>query len=224
MSLITPKYIPIHIISQKNVQHEWSDWDPYEKIHLPNEGTMTVLSKVSNRGVTAFAIGCAEWVVYRFRKLSSDKTPYDFLESCWVLVMGNEYVQPEGMEESEWKGPIRGAIDLALLTIVNTWNVSEYGSAEQEGGFAAQIALLVLQDKSLFLDWQEKVLQRLIKYYPRDEEAPDGPPVPREVLYPSVDLETVQSDQLIKAFLSKVDYKSNPFLKDIEPAGFTDSA
>jgi len=217
MSLISPKYIPIDLISQKDVQHEWSDWDPYEKIQPQDESTMNVLSKLSNRAITAFSIGCAEWVVYRFIKLSSDKTPYDFLESSWVLVMGNEDVQLEGLEESEWKGPIRGAIDLALLTIVNTWNNSEFDSTEADGAFAAQLALLVLPDKYHFIEWQEKVLQRLIKYFPRDTEYPDGPPVPREVLNPSVDIDAFQSESLIKNFLSKVDYQSNPFLEDIEP-------
>lgn len=217
MSLIPPEYIPIGLISQEVILHEWSDWDPYEKIQPQDEGTMHALSKVSNRGITAFSIGCAEWVVYRFIKLSFDQTPYDFLESCWVLVMGNEDVQLEGLEESEWKGPVRGAIDLALLTIVNTWNKSEFDSTEADGAFAAQMALLVLSDKSLFLEWQEKVLQRLIKYFPRDRENPDGPPVPREILDPSVDLDAFQSESLIKDFLGRVDYQSNPFLEDVEP-------
>lgn len=224
MSLCIPKYIPVDMIAQADVHHEWSDLDPEELVGEPDEDTLALLSKVSNRGVTAFAIGCAEWVVYRLSNYFSDRTAYDFLESCWVLVMGNEDVQLEELEESEWKGPIRGAIDLVLLAITDAWNVSEDGSAEPEGAFAAKIALHILENPSQFMEWQEKVLQRLVKYCPWEERNPDGPPVPREILDPSIDLDFVQSDQLIEDFLSKVDFKSNPFLEDVEPSSTADSA
>ncbi len=223
MSLQSPLYIPVDIISQPNVKHVWDDQNPYEPVGPPDEGTMAVLEKVSNRGVTAFAVGCAEWIVYRFARLSSDKTPFYFLESCWVLIMGNDYVQPSSLKASEWKGPIRGAIDLALLTIVNVWNMSEGGSGHPDGAFAAKIALHVVEHKPQFLEWQEKVLQRLIDCHPRDEEDLDGPAIPREILDPSVDFGSVSGKQLIKDFLSKVDYKSNPFLKNLKPNGFIDS-
>lgn len=217
MPLSTPHYIPVKQLVQEKIQHEWSDWDPYEKIAEPDKNTLEALSKISNRALTAFSIGCAEWVTYRFSMVSTDKTPLDFLESCWVLVMGNDDIQLEGLEESEWKGPIRGAIDLSLLTIVNAWNKAEFGSTEADGAFAAQLALLVIPPKALFLEWQEKVLQRLVSYYPRNADDPDGPPVAREILDPEVNFDVLQADLLINTFLHGVDFSSNPFLQGIDP-------
>jgi hypothetical protein len=212
MSIKMPTYIPVYNIALQKIQHEWDEWDPYEPLGFPDEQVKKKLEQVSNRGITAFAIGCAEWVIYRFHNISSDKTPYDFLEASWVFVMGNDDALPPESDEEEWQGPIRGAIDLSLMTILNTVYFSEEGPPVQNAGLAAQIALHVLVEHLAFLNWQNIALERLMKYCPRDENNPVGFQVPREIFNSSVDLNPEISTLYIKEFLAEVDYKSNLFL------------
>lgn len=218
MSLGVPLYIPLEQIARLDIQHRWSDWDPYELLELPDEGTKNKLRKVSNRGIITFALGCTEWVFYRFTKLLSDrtaKTVYDYLETFWVYVMGNEDAIPPETEHEEWLGPVHGPINLSLMTTLNTIYVSEHGAPIQNGAFSAQIALHVLVEQSPFLSWQDNILERLTRYCPRDEDNPEGLAVPKEILDPSVELTEQIRVRLIEAFLAKVDYAKNPYLNQI---------
>ena len=216
MSLEIPKYVPIDAISQHDVQHEWDDYDPVESPGWPDEATKRRLKKITTYGLVAFAIGCAEWVVYRFSRLSSDKSAYDYLEAFWMFEMGIADAFPEETVDEEWRGPIRGPMDLAFRTIMNTFLLSEKTPAVSHGAFAAQIALHVLEDKRPFLEWQGKVLSRLEKYCVRTDEDPDGQPVPRELLDPDFDLESILHEELIRDFISRTDFKSNPELSHVQ--------
>lgn len=217
MSLRPPKYIPIRHIEQSYIKHTWNDSDPYRSIEIRDVTTEIILDNVSNRGITAFSIGCAEWVVYRFAKLLSDLTPYDYIETYWLYVMGEDRAFPPGMDFDDWLGPIRSPMCLALVQIENIIVGSYYDIPSTPGARSAKIALHVLIDKAPFLEWQKAVLDRLVRYFPRDEGEPDGPFVPREILDPSVDLTSSNRDQLIEAFLRSADYKSNPFIDHLRP-------
>ncbi len=216
MTAEPPRYIRVDQIAEKTIRHSWSDWDPFETLGDADPETVERLDKVSNRGITAFAIGCSEWVVYRPGMLTSDDTPSNYLEAFWAYVMGVTEAQPPETDDEDWKGPIRGPINFALMMTLNTIICSEPedGVPSTYAGLAARVALHVLSDERAFLDWQRSVLERLVRYFPRRTEDPDGPSVPREVLDPTVDLDTENVGRLIREFLSRLDPRRNPFLPD----------
>ena len=216
MALEVPPYIPVDDIAVEDIQYEWSEWDPYEPIGMPSEDVENRLENVSNFGITAFALGCAEWVVYRLSRLSADATPLQFIEACWVTLMGFDEALPPESDEDDWQGPVRAAIDLSLMTVLNTVYLAEEAAPTNHGALAAKIATHVLVDPAPFLAWQDRVLERLEKYCARDENRPDGLPVPREILDPGVDLETADRNALIGAFVEGVDFQANPFLADMD--------
>jgi hypothetical protein len=218
MPLTPPSYVPVESIARPQIRHKWDDFDPYEPLAWPDENTKTRLATVSNHGITAFAIGCAEWVVYRLSPPSSDQTPFDYLEAFWVYVMGHPRALPPETEHEQWTGPIRGPMNLALMTVLNTVYLSEDGPAIQNGALAAQIALHVLEDHSAFLSWQGLVLSRLGEHAARDEENPDGPPLPREILDPSVSMTDFKTGDAIDAFVRRAVEGGNPFLSRLRPS------
>jgi hypothetical protein len=212
MTLKPPPYVPVDRISHGAITYKWNDRDHAENVGLPDEQTKKRLRAVSNWGVTAFAIGCAEWVIYRFNRLFTDRLPYDYLEAFWVFVMGNQEALPGQTVNREWLGPIRGPMNMALMTVLNTVFLSEDASAAYTGAVAELIALLVLNDATPFLNWRDQVLDRLMRDFPRDEDSPDGPPVPREILDPSFAFSDDMRERLISAFLRDIDYKANPLI------------
>lgn len=215
MSLKPPRYIPVREISNIDIRHRWDDYDPYSLFPEPPLDIVLILSKMSDRAKFAFAIGCAEWVVYRFKNLSDDPRPMQFIEACWAAEMSNEFESPDESDEEEWEGSIRGPIDLALMTILNTFYGSEDGNAEEDAAFAAMIPPHVLPDPEIFISWRDRVLSSLAGTYPYSAKDPLGDPVPRESLDVTITLHAVKRAELVKTYLLSLPKKGNPFLMHI---------
>lgn len=213
MPLRPPSYVPIQDILAEPLSHSWDDWDPYAILQPADERTVAQLTRVHNRGITAFAIGCAEWVVYRFNAHSDDTMPYQYLEAYWAYVMGIENVDIPVTEHEEWTGLMRGPMNLALMTVMNTVFLSEEGPPAEECGIAEQNALHVLPNKESFFTWRDAVLPRLQSLCPRDEVHPDGFPVAREVLDPNINLALDDLPSLTATFLATLDYDANPYIR-----------
>ena len=131
MALVVPSYIPVAEISKLPIEHEWDNWDPYEFLGDAEESTLDMLAGVSDRGVITFAIGCSEWVVYRLLPHLQDKRALLYIEACWALVMGAQIALPPEPIESEWEGKILSPVGLSILTIINSWIMTEDGQALQ---------------------------------------------------------------------------------------------
>jgi hypothetical protein len=209
---MTPEHIPISEISAPPPDYEWDDWDPYAPLGEHDESTMDVLDMISDRGKIVYAIGCAEWVVYRLGPYFDDIRPYQFLEACWAFEMKKGYEAPKPLLESEWKGKIRGAIDLSLVTILNTYYATEEGGAEVEAALAELIALHVLADTTPFLEWRSRILSQLSEVYPKDPVEMWGDPIPRQAVNPFIEIG--QEDQLamVQEFLNGLNPKVNKYL------------
>jgi hypothetical protein len=198
------------------VRHTWDDWDPYVLLGKSTEETMQALARISDRAMIAYATACAEWVVYRFYELSSDPLPYQFLEACWAFQMDKEIQAPPPSKDVEWKGPIRGPIDLSLVTVLNTYHTTEDGVGDIEGAFGERIALHVLSDQRPFMIWRAQVLPRLERLFSRTPMDPWGAPVPREALDPTVEVTPDHAAELARRFLMALDFQANPLLRRIE--------
>ncbi len=211
-----PSYIPISLIQNQPIKYTWNDWDPYAAVGEPSEETAFQLSQLSNRAIISFSIGCAEWVIYRFKELKSDTRPYDYLEALWAFEMSKEIMLPPESNEDEWQGRILAPVDLAIVTVFNTVNQTEYEIPDLDAAFAERIAIYVLGDSEPFLKWKSAVMPRLESLFPRDGKDPWGLPVPREVLDPTVELRPEILMNLVNRFLKSLHYDSNKFIRFIE--------
>lgn len=211
-----PVYIPIKEISLLPVVHTWNDWDPFEPLAWPDETLKNKLKDVSNTGISCFALGCAEWVVYRFEKQLKSNFSYHFLEAFWLYIIGVDAALPAETESEQWEGVVLGPINLSLMTVLNTIYLAEQGPPVQNGALAAVIVEYVLQKNKKFENWKDNVINRLLKYSPRNKEFPDGKPLPRELLDPDVDYKEELRMNLIKKMVYSIDFTLNPFLKKID--------
>ncbi|RJX32219.1 MAG: hypothetical protein C4531_06665 [Desulfurivibrio sp.] len=210
--MLDVSFLPLSHIAALPLSYEWDDWDPYEVVGEAEEELIDRLAGLSFRAVAAFAIGCAEWVVCRFARVSDDPAPLQYLEACWAYIMSDGFEAPPEMEDEDWKGEVRGAMNLALMTVLNTLYGFEDESPESEAAFADRVALHVLNGDAMYIAWRENVLQRLAAAYRRDEADPFGPVVPREIINPQVVTAAEQAEALVAQFLAKIDVRANPFL------------
>lgn len=213
MALNPPSHIPVAVLEAAPVRHAWDDYDPYKPIGKSEEPTMQALERLTDRAIIAYAAACAEWVVWRFRKLLPDPAPLNFLEACWAFEMDKGIQAPRPLKGEEWRGPIRGAVDLALVSVLNTYYTTESGAGHVEGAFGEKVARHVLPNPDVFLAWRKTALDRLQKHFPRKPEDVWGPPVPRETFDPSKTLTAESIDGYARDFLAGLPFDRNPLLK-----------
>lgn len=213
MIQFAPAYIPFSEISRFPIEYEWDSWDPYKFLGDAEEATLDALAEVSDRGVITFAIGCSEWVVFRLLPYFQDHRALYYLEACWALVMGASVALPPDLKESEWPGKILSPIGLSIQTIINSWKMAEDGEADAHAGFAERLPLLVLNDATSFVIWRNEVLKRLIRFHPYDDNEDMGKLVAREILDPTINLNSVNQNDLVKKALETMNLKENPYIE-----------
>jgi hypothetical protein len=216
MALPPPSYVPLALLEKMPVSHRWNDWDPYSLLGTQDPTTQMRLARVSDRAQIAYAIGCAEWVTYRFQHLFDDLRPYEFLEASWACEMSSDFATPPQLAEEEWQGPIRAPIDLSLVTILNTFYTTEDGSGEVDAAFAERIPLHVLTDHAPFLQWRDRVFDRFEKLFHRETNDLLGSPVPREAMDPDVPVSEEMLDKYVGQFFSQLGQTANPFLRKVK--------
>ena len=213
MKKLVPRYIPVGQISIQPVTHTWDDWDPFEALSEPEARTKQKLRETSNRAISVFALGCAEWVIYRLGCHFSDNLPYDYLDAFWCFLQAGTDSAPPPTDDEEWQGVIRGPINLALMTVLNTIYLAEDGAPTQNGALAPQIVRHVIGPDDLFSKWEATVLDRLCAACPRVETDPDGIPLPRVLLDPEIAIHHLDFADAVRHDLSRLNRGSNRFLR-----------
>jgi hypothetical protein len=207
------------------IRFEWNDQQPGSNFgqEVPSLGKQ--FAKISKRGVIviALAAGFAEWIAYRFRKLSGEPVLFHTTEAAWASIVDWHYTDPLRRAErtliwSEWNGPIRGPLCAASKTLSKA---VEFARRRKPFfyyvGCVSNIAELVLPAKpALFTDWRKSAIARMAELFPLNQEDRLGSFVPREVLDPQFHFKPEMTKDLISAFLRALDYTKNPFLRSPE--------
>lgn len=204
-------FIPVDEIASKDIFHDWSDWDPYAVIGDPTSERIEQLGMLSDRALVAYATACAEWVVARFSAISDDPVPGCFLEAAWLCQVDSSRRPPPESEESDWKGATRGAIDLALMTVLNAIGSTDGGKPEVDAALAERIALHVLPDAAPFVVWRDCCLPVLQVHFLRGSDAGRTLGLPPRVFEQGFLYEHL--DRYCGEFMSSVDLAANPFLR-----------
>lgn len=199
-------------VTRQPLRYDWDPWNPYSLLGNPNPETINLLEKVSDRAQIAYSIGCAEWVAQRLRRWFETSHPFLYIEAFWAFEMDKRILAPVETVEAEWQGKILAPMDLALMTVLNTYYTSADGDGALESAFAERISLHVLNDRQDFLIWRESVLPRLALHYPRDKDNSWGAPIPREALNPLAPLTPEMTMKYVTDFLSRVSLKTNPLI------------
>lgn len=203
MQTKTCPFVPPRI-GQQGVDYEWDTWDPYSILPPVSEERVEALRQISDRAQIAYATGCAEWVVQKLARHLETDLPFLYLEAFWAFEMDKRIPSPPETVEADWQGRILAPIDLALMTVLNTYYTSGEGSGAYESAFSECIALHVLDEKADFQAWREAIIPQLSRYSPRREDDPWGAPVPREALIPGLVMTDEERAEHIQRFLANV--------------------
>jgi len=218
MTLPAPTYLERAKVQDRNLRFTWDD-NRYERAYTPLDKTDRArMERLSQRAILAFAVSCAEWIFHRFRPVSIPPFLDDCIEAAWAAVVdaryANYYLEPRG---DEWQGPDRKPIAVALMLLVDTIVRVENDDHPDIGALSlANLAAHVMTVPTPFQEWRGRVMTRLERLFPLNSRDTRGEPVPREVLDPDFAFQPEMAPTLIGAFLRRLDYKANPFLRTPE--------
>ncbi len=218
MTLPVPTYLERAKVQDRSLRFTWDD-QQYERAYTPLDKVERArLERLSQRAILAFAVSCAEWIFHRFRPVSSPPFLDDYVEAMWAAVVdaryANYYLEPRG---DEWQGPDRKPIAVTLMLLADTTTRVENDDHPDIGALSlANLAAHVMPDPTPFQEWKERVMARLERRFPLNPRDTRGEPVPREALDPDFDFQPEMAPALIGAFLKRLDYEANPFLRTPE--------
>jgi hypothetical protein len=215
MILSAPKYIKESDIQDSIIRYKWDDWDVEQATSSIEEQLYTRLENISQRANVALAIGTAEWIIHRFEPILDDLAPLGYLTAAWAQMVDMNYaIAWEDLTgDEEWVGPVDGPIREAMtLVSVTLSEAEEDRNPARSAAVLCKLAEYLLTDPTPYLTWRERVLERFEKLYPLNPEEKLGEVVPREALNPELDFRLEQTESLVNAFLSWLDYEENDFL------------
>lgn len=217
MPLATPRYITQAGIQDRVLRYKWDDWQLEEIFDSEMEAFYGRMRKVAFRANIAFTTACGEWIIHRFGLLSNDPVPIQNMEASWAGIIDPCYsVYWEPLDE-EWLGPIRGALSLAIIfSLEAIGDACQYTDPAVSSNRASNLAEHIMTSPGPFRVWRERVVERLERLYPLDEDDPMGDVVPREALDPTFDFRPQLTEQLVQAFLDNLIASANPFLRSPE--------
>ena len=214
--LTIPKHILKANIQSEILKYTWNDWQLSDIFDEYDKNLYTTLDeKLSQRAVLAYTTAVAEWVVFRYEKLSNDPIPLHHLDACWAGVADGRYFHYWEPSDENWTGSVRGPISMAIIfTIEAGVQIADDTHSALSAARITKIAEHILPNLATFNDWQSIVISRLLEYYSLNVKDTFGDVVPREIFDPSFkfnfDLEEIE--QLVNNSLKSLDYEKNRFL------------
>jgi hypothetical protein len=217
MPLTTPHYIVEAGIATTVLKYKWDDWKLDDVFETESQAFHDRMSRISFRANIAFTNACGEWIVHRYDLLSTDPVPLQNMEAAWAGLISPSYSVYWEPPDDEWRGPIRGALSLAIIfSLEAIGDAYHYTDPAVSSDRASNLAEHIIHSPGSFQTWRERVVERLERLYPLDEDDPLGNVVPREALDPEFDFHPEMSDRLVQTFLSSLSPMANPFLRTPE--------
>jgi hypothetical protein len=223
---LIPPYIRAAGADTPELRFKWDDWIASGAFVFKPDKIVQDLAGATLRARIVVGIGIYEWIIFRFRLVSEDPTPFQVAEAAWCGSVKQDCMIYEEFDRDEWLGPIRGPLWCAMTWLIPMIFLDDNNSDEWDSGIAylVRLAVHVLPHPQVFLDWLNETTRRMLALFPvviespfedlfgENQEARRGPLIPREVLIPDFLFEPDMTEGLINRFLTSLDHRRNPYL------------
>ena len=177
---------------------------------------------LSNSANIALAFGVCEWIEAWLVKFDNDLTLEKYIEAAWAGLLDRGYTTHFSIDADEWRGPVRGAMVIAL-GIVNEVLFESHDEPRMafRSSYAINMARHVMGHYESFESWLESVLRRLEVFHTKSLESfadvdilafefPRGELVAREALILSYPYDPLAAQSLIQSQMERI-RDQNPF-------------
>jgi hypothetical protein len=221
-----PHYISADI-SRPEIRYPWDEWDVSSAYKPADPELLVRLSQLTHRAQVGLTIATTEWITWRFETLANEPLPDEYLEGAWAGNVDLSYVRYIETIDDEWRGPIRGPLNVALMIVIDSLYLAEQSANTAENPcWAYNLASLVLPRTTEFQMWHTAVVTRLETYYKAvpedarplfsDQDYSFDPPVSRETFDPAHAFAYDMVPSEVDRYLRSLDYEHNRFLRTPE--------
>jgi hypothetical protein len=226
MALATPPYIAVAAVDQMSIRYPWDDWIANNDKGYDSTWVVDALAAASWRAQVVVGAGIFEWIVDRFRSLSTDPVPRQILEGTWAATVCREHLRYTEFDRHVWLGPIRGPLWCAMTWVQPMVVAGDDDRDEVDSGLAylPKLAVQVLPEPGRFEEWLRAAIERACRFHPAIPEDPledlfserveerRGPLVAREILDPDFPYDPAMAPDLVAQMLRTLGFTKNPFL------------
>ena len=237
MALELPNHIRESSLVDAEIKYTWKK--PWQcKFEVPR--LYNRISPIYGRGLLALSAGFAEWVFWLLNRHTDETIFFEFIEATWASVIDRRYLNHISKRYGDFTEEYYN-LGINPLNTSDFWNYKEdlchsirgplfvsihlLGEAvdltvpsRQDGAtravYLSNLAEQIVGKAPEFKKWRKAVVERLIKYHAREYDLDNwmGTPVPREVLDLKYDYKPEMANELLSAFLEKLDPSKNRFL------------
>ncbi|MEW8507770.1 MAG: hypothetical protein AB2598_13810 [Candidatus Thiodiazotropha sp.] len=212
MQIKYPDFVPAIEMQEQPLNYQWDDWDPYVVLGRNNENVEEFLSTVTHNCKLIYSLGCAEWVLARYKVHEKSEEARMYLDSCWAYSISDEFSLPEELDDEMWEGKVFGPICLSLTTVINTLYGIDEDNAEIDSAFAEKVVLHILPETSKFLQWRKIIFERMEKHFLIQSGDLMGSVLPRDFLNPSIQFEKTKLKEMINSTYKEIKTEGNRYL------------
>lgn len=216
-----PPHIANANIAGAPLRYRWDEWS-VTSAYQPADPALTArMATLSHRANVAMCTAMAEWVVWRFERLSTDTAPYEFLEAAWAAGVHTAYTRYVEFRDDDWRGVVRGPMRMSMEILVDLiWGLADTTPGEN-AAWMSNLAELVLPAPRPFQEWREACIGRLERFHPRpappgkivfSDEIDIGSWVPRELFDLTVPFDPALTRSRIASFVATLDPRRNRYL------------
>ncbi|WP_139357228.1 hypothetical protein [Leptospira alexanderi] len=234
-----PSYIQRSKILESSTSIVWKG----SGMHFgPSEGTKphSVVDRLTVCGVTALGAAIQEWVLWRLHNKINIELYLYHIDAVQAWMIDYRYKDDEKLkgsipEDTKINSALGDAVwMMRLISSDEYWEIPEPSySAVSLKSIAKQ--LIQPEGKTAFTKWLSWAHDRILELAPTPKrflKDPDefeseeeyhkagrpyfGEPIPLEALNPDFDYKPQMRKKLLSDFLSRLDYKKNPFLRSPE--------
>lgn len=141
-----PPHIANANIAGTPLRFRWDEWS-VTAAYQPADPALTArMAALSHRANVAMCTAMAEWVVWRFERLSTDTAPYEFIEAAWAAGVHTAYARYVEFRDDDWRGVVRGPMRMSMEILVDLiWGLADTTPGEN-AAWMSNLAELVLPD------------------------------------------------------------------------------
>lgn len=142
----------------------WNDLDTEPAEQVLDTDLLNKLRTLPSNDLRYLVLKISEWILYIFEKNTDISLASKWIETAWIGMSKIDQVKKTWEEvriESEWNGPIRGPINLAMRHV--EWALEDAATEEGDSALsAAQMISLVkyiIDENEVFDDWLSKEIE-----------------------------------------------------------------
>lgn len=211
MSYILDRILERTNIGSAPIRYKWDESDVLAYYDPPEKKLVRTLSRLDFRFNLGFALGTAEFILYRYSGMTLKRMPWEYCQAAWATLINWRYLRYEEVDDDEWAGPVLGVLNCVITLVVDTVTcVNQEQKPEFPAASLCRLAAYVLDKPEEYESWVVNTVKAGKDIRRRNLDDPVGPPL-APAFFENSDARDEPNAEITR-FLGRIAQLRNPWL------------